>query len=102
MGVKEARPRLTLKACPRPRAGLPSESYEGETIVVEPEESVMHALTGVGPFLWERMDGTTSLEALAAALVERYEVELPQAREDVLAFADRLLQSGLLELEPTD
>ncbi|MDF1564274.1 MAG: PqqD family protein [Deltaproteobacteria bacterium] len=89
---------LSLGACPRPREGLAFEQYEGETIVVEPAEGVMHALTGVGPFLWERMDGSTSLEQLAQALCERYEVELPEARDDVLVFARKLIESGLLVL----
>ncbi len=102
MGLKGSRPKIDLRACPRPRAELPSEAYDGETIVVEPEESVMHALTGVGPFLWERMDGQTSLGQLAEALCERYEVELEEAQGDVLEFASKLLESGLLDLNSRD
>jgi len=96
-GDKQA---LDLGVRPRPRAELPSESYEDETIVVEPEASVMHALTGVGPFLWERMDGETSLEELAEALCRRYEVDLATARRDVREFAGQLLEGGLIELDP--
>ncbi len=89
---------VPLDARPRRRLDLPSEHYEGEVIVVEPQTSTMHALTGVGPFLWERMDGETSVEALAGALCERYEVEADQALADVRAFVAELVAEGLVQI----
>jgi hypothetical protein len=48
-------------------------------------------LNSVGRFIWERLDGKTTGEAIVASLVERYEVTRGQAEIDYREFLAKLL-----------
>ena len=54
----------------------------------------LYALTPTGALLWERLADWASVEQLADALVNEYEVSLDEARADVREFIDQL---GLLK-----
>ena len=70
--------------------------YDGEAVIVSPEDSTLHTLNEVGTLVWEAADGRTSLAAIAARICERYEVDAPAAAHDVDAFVDALLERGLI------
>lgn len=70
--------------------------YDGEAVIVSPEDSTLHTLNEVGTLVWEAADGRTSLAAIAARICERYEVEAPAAERDVDAFVQALLERGLI------
>ena len=53
-------------------------------------------LNETGAFLWDRLTRETSLDALAAALCENYDVEPGRAQKDTAAFLDRLRGIGAL------
>jgi hypothetical protein len=48
-------------------------------------------LNRVAAFIWERLDGKTSGEAIVTALTERYEVTRDQAEADYREFLAKLL-----------
>lgn len=52
----------------------------------------MITVNASGAYLWELLENTQTVETLAQALVERYDVTAQQALEDVKAFTDRLLK----------
>lgn len=52
-------------------------------------------LTGIGQHVWERLDGVTTLDAIIASVVERYQVTPEEARGDITAFLARLTEAGL-------
>lgn len=54
-------------------------------------------LTGIGAFVWELLDGQRSLDAVLAAVLDRYDVGLEQARADVTSFVARLAEAGIAE-----
>lgn len=56
----------------------------------------MITLNATGAWLWERLETEQTVDSLTAALVENYEVEADKAREDVLAFVERLLPTGAI------
>jgi hypothetical protein len=66
--------------------------------VVLPEQGRFLVLNGTGAVVFRLVDGKCTLEEMAAALGERYGVPLDQARDDVLAFATRLLERGAVYL----
>lgn len=49
-------------------------------------------LNRVGAFIWDRLDGQASGEAIVAALVEMFDVDRAQAVSDYEVFLDQLLQ----------
>lgn len=53
----------------------------------------LYALTPTGALLWERLAQWATVEQLADALVNEYEVSVDEARADVREFIDQL---GLL------
>ena len=54
----------------------------------------LYALTPTGALLWERLALWATVEQLAEALVNEYEVSVDEARVDVREFIDQL---GLLK-----
>ena len=54
-------------------------------------------VTGIGAFIWELLDGERSLEAVLAAVLERYDVGVEQARADLVSFVERLTEAGIAE-----
>jgi hypothetical protein len=63
---------------------------DDETVIISPNESLMHELNDTGSFLWKSIDGNRSAADLAALLVEMYEVTPAVALSDT--------ESLLLEL----
>lgn len=55
---------------------------------------VLNPLAG---FIWERLDGTHSLEAIVADIVGNFEVAGEQAVADAAEFVGQLLQNDLVE-----
>lgn len=87
---------LTLTDCPHHAPRAAHETTEGQAVIVNLNSGTLFSLNATGTFLWERLDGRTSLAAIAAALATAYEVETSVTEPDVLELANTLLQEGLL------
>lgn len=78
--------------------GVIARRIAGETILVpvnqRAEDMALFTLNEVGTFVWERLDGSHSLGAIAAAITDHFEVEAARASSDVLAFLDLLAEVG--------
>jgi Coenzyme PQQ synthesis protein D (PqqD) len=61
---------------------------DDDTIIISPNESLMHELNDTGSFLWKNIDGQKSAAQLADLLVAAYEV----SPEIALADTESLLQ----------
>ncbi|MGF1465862.1 MAG: PqqD family protein [Sandaracinaceae bacterium] len=59
----------------------------------------MHTLDSVATFIWERAEQPRAIASIADDVVERFEVEPERALQDVLRFADHLVELGALEVE---
>jgi len=51
----------------------------------------LYNLSRVGAFIWERLDGAASGEAIVEALLERFDVDRPRAEQDSREFIGELL-----------
>ena len=60
----------------------------------------IYNLNAVAAFIWERLDGLTSGEAVVRAMVERFEVGREQATADYQRFLGQLLSIGALRAAP--
>lgn len=56
----------------------------------------MITLNGTGAYIWELLEQEQTVETLAAAVVDQYEVEETKARADVEAFVNRLIPTGAI------
>jgi len=73
-------------------------AFEGEAILVVTARDEICHLNPVATFLWESLDGRTSLNELAGKLCEAFEVEREEALADALEFASDLLKRGMVEV----
>ena len=72
---------------------FPSETIDGETILIDSEKGVLFLLSGLGPWIWNRFTGgadrTAVIEAVAAAFGE-------PAAATTATFIDSLVASAML------
>jgi hypothetical protein len=54
-------------------------------------------LNPLADFIWQRLDGERTLEAIVAEIVGAYEVEPEQAGADAVELIERLLANSLVE-----
>jgi hypothetical protein len=71
-----------------------------ETVIISPNDSVMHELNDTGSFLWKNIDGKKSAAELAELLVENYEVTLDVALSDTQALLQELSSRKLVVTVP--
>jgi hypothetical protein len=73
----------------------------GETLLVPVRGHLadlmsIYAVNRVAEFIWDHLDGSASIEALAGAVTDAFDVPLATARADVEAFIGSLQATGLL------
>jgi hypothetical protein len=75
--------------------------YDGEAVIVSPEDSTLHTLNAVGTVIWESADGRTAMEAIVARVCDAFEVDRATAARDAAAFVESLCRRGLLTVLDT-
>ena len=75
--------------------------YDGEAVIVSPEDSTLHTLNPVGTVIWEAADGRTALEAIVGRVCDAFEVDRATAARDAVAFVESLSRRGLLTVLDT-
>jgi hypothetical protein len=73
---------------------------DDETIIISPNDSVMHELNDTGSFLWKNIDGRKSAAELAELLVENYEVTPDVALSDTEALLQEMCSRKLVVTVP--
>jgi pyrroloquinoline quinone biosynthesis protein D len=82
----------------RPRLGKGVRLHrdaDGSTMLLVPEGALV--LNGTAAATLELIDGARSVEQIARALAERFEVEPERARDDVTELLGRLAERRLVE-----
>ncbi|MGQ9768635.1 MAG: PqqD family protein [Anaerolineae bacterium] len=72
-----------------------SRVFSGEAVIITPAENMVRMLNPVSSRIWELADGTRTVEKIAQALTEEFEVDLDEARASAAAFVDELATKGL-------
>ncbi len=75
---------------------MPWREIDGRAVIVQPRTGAVHELNAVGTFLWKQADGRRSLDELALAVSDTFEVEPASARADAAEFFRSLADQGLL------
>ena len=56
----------------------------------------IYVLDTVSAFIWDRLDGRSTLERVHALVLEEFQVEASQARDDLFEFMDELIRAELV------
>jgi hypothetical protein len=56
----------------------------------------MYTLNDVGARIWELIDGHASVEEITSTIVREYEVDVPQAKADVVEFLAQMKKIGAI------
>jgi hypothetical protein len=75
--------------------------YDGEAVIICPDDSTLSTLNAVGTLIWEAADGKTPESAIVARISEEFDVEPERAERDAAAFIEKLCQRGLLVVSDT-
>jgi PqqD family protein of HPr-rel-A system len=86
----------TLPDRPAVRPDLRIEALEDELVLYDPRSGRAYVLNPTASALWERCDGSRSVETLAQELAAAFEVAYDDALADVRAFLTQLSRGGLL------
>ncbi len=84
------------------KADFVMRNVGGENLLVPIGRQVLDTnglvtLNATGSCLWELLAQDRSVEELAAALTEKFEVDIERARADVQVFLEEITRIGLLE-----
>lgn len=69
---------------------------DGETVIISPEETVMHELNATGSFIWNQIDGQRTGQQIAELLAGEYEVPLEKALADTRELLEQLAAKKLV------
>jgi hypothetical protein len=72
--------------------------YDGEAVLVSPDDSMLHTLNAVGTTIWEAADGRTSLDTIVERICVAFDVDQRTARHDADTFVEILRAKGLLAI----
>lgn len=75
--------------------------YDGEAVILCPDDSTLNTLNAVGTLIWELADGKTPASAIVARICEEFDVEPEQAERDTTAFLAKLRARGLVTISDT-
>jgi hypothetical protein len=75
--------------------------YDGEAVIVSPEDSMLHTLNPVGTLIWEAADGRTTLDVIVGRVCDAFEVDRVTATRDAARFVEQLRARGLLTVRET-
>ena len=93
---------VTLEDVLVKNTSIVSRRIAGEAVLVPIRKNVadldsIYTLNDSGAAIWEHIDGSRSLRQVLASLVEEFEVEEDQARQDMLELVVELVSIGALE-----
>ncbi len=72
-----------------------AEPTKNDLLVLDVTTGDYFSLGPVGAFVWERLDGSTSLAEIATQVAKAWGVDQETAKSDVLDFASQLASRGL-------
>lgn len=77
-------------------AEVAAKVVEGEAILINLTNGMYYSMDSVGGFIWSLIEGKHDLEAISAAVAQRYDVAADTAKQDVEALTQQLLDEKLV------
>lgn len=91
-----------------PSDDIVAREIEGELIIVPlvagigDMEDELFSLNDTGKDVWRRLDGRTTLAAVANALATEYSAQLDEIERDVIGLVGELVRRKMLVVKPGD
>lgn len=82
---------------PRRRADVIARAVAGERVILDRRAGLVHQLNATASYIWDRCDGTASIDAIAGQIAARFAVDPATARAHVAATVARLAELRLLD-----
>jgi len=76
-----------------------AQEVDGEMVLLDMNSENYFGLDEVGTAIWQAMQEKESLKEVFEVLLEQYEVEEDVLKKDLIAFVEKLKESGLLKVE---
>ncbi len=76
-----------------------AQEVDDEMVLLDMNSENYFGLDEVGTSIWQAMQEKETLKEVFEVLLEQYEVEPEMLQKDLLDFVDKLLESGLIEVE---
>lgn len=93
-----ARDAWGLHSCPLRSARINWRRVDDEVVLLDVDTGACTTLNAVAAILWDRCDGTSSLDEMIEEIVDEFGVPREQAETDVTDFISAMLGRGLLLL----
>jgi hypothetical protein len=93
---------VTAAARPARRGAITCVEFDGEAVLLAPDNRVAHHLDPVGTLVWQLLDGNATIAELARDLAEAFCADPAVVESDVLALCRQLDGQGLLTTGPED
>lgn len=93
---------MDLHLTPVPNLDFCVREVGEETVFLAESGDQVLSLNEMGSYIWQQMDGNHTLRDILDIICHEYEVDEPQARQDLELFVEQLLAEKLISLEATD
>jgi hypothetical protein len=96
---------LDVNTRPRPSADIVARVIDGQIIIIPlvsgigDMEDELYTLNDTGKDIWDRMDGTRTIEQIVKELSSDFDASEDTLRTDVLGLVDELLKRKILVVE---
>ncbi len=91
-----------LKKNYQPNGEIVAREIEDEFLLVPVKagegtiEEALYALNHSGRAIWEKLDGSRSIQTIIDELADEYDADVPVIQEDVMGLVEALLETNLL------
>ena len=90
------------QALPQRRPDLIYRVIEGETVILNRDDEVLHKLNSTASFIWDCCDGTLSTDDIIDRLVKAFEIDRETCRKDVIQALNQFRSLNLLSSTPIE
>jgi hypothetical protein len=93
---------IGLQRLPRRRSNVTVQEVGSETWLVSSSAETAHLLNPTARAIWELCDGMTTLDEVAEAICQLFDVSCDSALRDVRAVVDQFAAADLVRLSEAD
>lgn len=77
---------------------LLSVEMDGDLVMMSIETGNYFGVSGIGPVIWEFLETPKSFAQVVNEICDKFEVEPDKASEDLVQFAAKLADNGMIEV----
>lgn len=78
---------------------ITSKELESVLYLLDPEHGHLHTFNDTAKFIWSRLQKNTEVKDIILDIEHEYYVSHDQAKKDVLAFLEKMLQKNVLRIK---